>query len=97
MGGECIDLMNECIFVGVLVANVQSGARSYFCGSNLRTKPLALSADCRNHGSVKGARRCYFLTLSLSWGIRVSECRGPVILACTESSTPASEFIKQLI
>ena len=32
MGGECIDLMNECIFVGVLVANVQSGASSYFCG-----------------------------------------------------------------
>ena len=44
MGGECIDLMNECIFVGVLVANVQSGARSYFCGCNLTTKPLALSA-----------------------------------------------------
>lgn len=32
MGGECIDLMNECIFVGLLVANVQSGVRSYFCG-----------------------------------------------------------------
>lgn len=42
MGGECIDLMNECIFVGVLVANVQSGVRSYFCGWNLTTKPLAL-------------------------------------------------------
>ena len=53
MGGECIDLMNECIFVGVLVANVQSGARSYFCGSNLTTKPLALKADCKNHSSVK--------------------------------------------
>lgn len=42
MGGECIDLMNECIFVGVLVANVQSGARSCFHGKNLTTKPSAL-------------------------------------------------------
>lgn len=54
MAGECIDLMNECIFVGVLVANVQSGVRSYFCGKNLTTKPLALSTDCKNHSSVKG-------------------------------------------
>lgn len=67
MGGECIDLMNECIFVGVLVANVQSGARSYFCGWNLTTKPVALSADCENHSSVKG-RRCYIFTSSLSRG-----------------------------
>lgn len=38
MGGECIDLMNECIFVGGLVANVQSGARSYFLRLQLANK-----------------------------------------------------------
>lgn len=54
MGGECIDLMNECIFLGVLVANVQPGARSYLGGYNLTTKPLALSTNCKNHSSVKG-------------------------------------------
>lgn len=67
MGGECIDLMNECIFVGVLVANVQSGARRFFCGSNLPTKHLALSADCKDHSSVKLKHKCYFLTLFYLW------------------------------
>lgn len=62
MGGECIDLMNECIFVGVLVANVQSGAKSYFCGSNLTTKPLALSTDGKKQSSLNGWERCFFLS-----------------------------------
>lgn len=61
MGEECIDLMNECIFVGVLVANVQSGARSYFCGWKLTTKPLALSARLRESLLSSRVQMCIFL------------------------------------
>lgn len=76
MGGECIDLMNECIFVGALVANVQSGARSFFF-SRLKL------ANCENLSSAEGEQGGCFRFLpprAHLRGIRVSVCCSPVHL-----------------
>lgn len=84
MGGECIDLMNECIFVGVLVANVQSGARSYFCGSNLQTKGFGSEGlAARMAAQLKERRGCVFIFFFLPphvylRGIQISLCCIPV-------------------
>lgn len=77
MGGECIDLMNECIFVGGLVANVQSGARSYFLRLQLANKGFGSEGPAAR----MAARVCFVFFLPRRpclRGIRVSVHGFPV-------------------